>query len=125
VSRQRWSNKKKAQVLTVGTMVFLMTLIVLLPRAMAYDDPKHCYGYADCYSIGYSRGSTNAYSDYWNNIAYNSGCPYGHSYAYCNGYGVGYSHEWMIQYHVHHGSSSSGNGYQPRCVSFCGIIKVG
>jgi len=36
---ERWSAKKKAQVLTVGTMIFLVVMILLLPHAFAYRDP--------------------------------------------------------------------------------------
>src|SRR6266487_5785473 len=66
-ARKRCSAKKKAQVLTVCTMIFLVVVILLLPHAFAYEDPTHCYGYSDCYSIGQSRGQTNAYNDYWSN----------------------------------------------------------
>jgi len=44
-TRKRWSVKKKAQILTVGTMIFLVVVILLLPHAFAYEDPGHFYGY--------------------------------------------------------------------------------
>jgi hypothetical protein len=127
-SRQRWSNKKKAQVLTVMTMVFLMVVIILLPHAFAYEDPAHCYSYGQCYYIGETRGQHNAYSDYWSYQAYNSACPrdQSHSNAYCNGYEIGYNHYWNYlaqdtpRYH-----HNSGSAYQPQCNIFCSIIKVG
>jgi hypothetical protein len=34
-TRKKWSTKKKAQYLTVGTMVFLILVIILLPHAFA------------------------------------------------------------------------------------------
>jgi hypothetical protein len=46
-ARTRWSTKKKAQVITVGTMVFLIVVIILLPHAFAYEEEAHCYGYSD------------------------------------------------------------------------------
>jgi hypothetical protein len=95
-TRKKWSAKKKAQVLILGTMIFLVVVILLLPHAFAYEDPKHCYGYSDCYSIGETRGQSNAYSDYWSYRSYNPNCPTdeSHSKAYCNGYSQGYYVQW-------------------------------
>jgi hypothetical protein len=54
-ARTRWSAKKKAQVLTVGTIIFLMLVIILLPHALAYTDK---------YYIDYSQGQTKANDKY-------------------------------------------------------------
>jgi hypothetical protein len=63
-SRERWSTKMKAQVLTVMTMVFLIVVIILAPHAFAHTDK---------YYIGYSQGQAKANDDY--SLVYN-----GHNY---------------------------------------------
>jgi hypothetical protein len=85
-TRTRWSTKKKAKVLTVGTMVFLIAVMILLPHAFAYEDPAHCDGYSDCCSVGQTIGPNNADSDYWNHGKSDNSCPIDQPYsdAYCN-----------------------------------------
>jgi hypothetical protein len=123
-TRKRWSTKKKAQVLTVGTMVFLIALIILIPRAFAYGDPAHCYGYSDCYSIGQTRGQTNGYNDYWSYGTYNPYCPSdeSHSKAYCNGYYQGYYGEW--KYLAWHGTRFADKVHQLQNIGQSSNVRI-
>lgn len=115
------------------TMVFLIVVIILAPHAFAYEDPAHCYSYAQCYYIGVTRGQINAYDDYWSYSPYNPNCPTDqpHSQAYCAGYYHGYWNQWnYLAWHgprfagLHPEIGSSG-AYQPQCNILCSIIKIG
>jgi hypothetical protein len=100
-SRQRWSTKKKAQVLTVMTMVFLIVVIMLLPHAFAHTDE---------YYIGYSQGKTQAITDYYAYANdYRPFCPvydawtaaHGlHSSNFCAGFIDGYNAQWNAIAHT-------------------------
>jgi hypothetical protein len=97
-ARTRWSAKKKAQVLTLMTMVFLIVLIILLPHAFAHTDK---------YQIGYSQGQTKATQDYnLNDNGHSDYMPFcptydtwteangQHSSNFCAGFIDGYNAQW-------------------------------
>jgi hypothetical protein len=94
----RWSAKKKAQVLTVGTIIFLMVVLILLSHALAHTDK---------YYIVYSQGQTKANDDYgtlyYGYRDYKPFCPTNdawtqangpHSSYFCAGFIDGYNAQW-------------------------------
>jgi len=63
----------------------ILVLVAPSHLVFAYNDPKHCQGYNDCFDIGYLDGYTHAQNG--------ASPPYscvGHSQGWCDGYKVGF-----------------------------------
>jgi hypothetical protein len=69
----------------MAVVIPILVLIAPSHLAIAYKDPKHCYGYDGCFVIGYNDG----HSDAEKGISPAYACV-GHSQGWCDGYNSGY-----------------------------------
>src|SRR5438094_979543 len=69
----------------IGAIFPILIIIVPSHPVFASSDPKHCYGYNACYSIGDNDG----YTDAQNGVSPLYACV-GHSEVWCNGYNDGF-----------------------------------